>query len=54
VLQEAVNKFKCWHSGCFPLVGVPVFKAEAHLTVFKLFDAVVGDGNPVDIGCKVF
>ena len=54
MLQEPVDKFKRRHSGCFPLIGVAVFKAEAHLIVFELFYAVVGDGNSVDIRRQVF
>ena len=49
-----MDKVKYWQSGCLPLIGVAVFKPEADLPFFKLFDAVVGDGNSVDIGRQVF
>ena len=54
MLQEAVDKIKYRQSGCLPLISVAVFKPEAHLPVFKLFDAVVGDSDSVDIRRQVF
>ena len=49
-----MDKFGCRHSGGLPLIGVAVFKTEAHLPVFKLFDAVVVDSDSVDIRRQVF
>ena len=53
MLQESMDKIKCRQRGCFPLISVAVFKPEAHLPVFELFDAVVGDSDSVDIRRQV-
>ena len=44
-----MDKIKYRQSGCLPLIGVAVFKPEADLPVFELFDAVVGDSDSIDI-----
>ncbi len=49
-----MDKIKCRQSGWLPLIGVAVFKAEGDISVFELFDAVVGDSDSVDIGRQVF
>ena len=54
MLQEAMDKIKCRQSDCLPLISVAVFKPEADLPVFELFDAVVGDSDSVDIRRQVF
>ena len=53
MLQEAMDKIKCRQSDCLPLISVAVFKPEADLPVFELFDAVVGDSDSVDIRRQV-
>ena len=37
----------------FPPGASAFFDAEGNLPIFECFQAVVGQGNPVDIGCKV-
>ena len=54
MLQEAVDKIKSRQGCCFPLIGGAVFKPEADLVVFELFDAVIGDSRSVDIRGQVF
>ena len=34
MLQEPMDKIKCWQSGCLPLIGVAVFKAICSLPPF--------------------
>ena len=54
MLQEAMDKIKCRQRDCFPLISIAIFKPEADLPVFELFDTVVGDSDSVDIGGQVF
>jgi hypothetical protein len=54
MLQEAMDKIKCRQRGCLPLISVAVFKPEADLPVFELYDTVVGDSDSVDIRRQVF
>ena len=49
-----MDKIQYGQSGGLPLIGVAVFKAEGHLVVFELFDAVVGNRDPVDVRGQVF
>ena len=51
--QKAADKLHCRNRLDFALVGVAVFNAESDRTIFELFDAIVGDGHPVDIRCQV-
>ena len=54
MLQEAVNKIKSRQRCCFPLIGLAVFKPESDLIVFEFFDAVVGNGDSVNVRRQIF
>ena len=54
MLQKPMDEIKCWQGECLPVTSMAVFKSEADLPVFELFDAVVGNSDSVDIGRQVF
>lgn len=53
VLEKAAQEFQRRKTHCFPLSGVGILVTEPHLVVFQGNDAVVGDGDPVDIAGEV-
>ena len=54
MLQEALHEFKSGQCCGFPQSGLTVFMPEGYESIFKLFDAVVGNSDPLDVGGQVF
>lgn len=54
VLEESSDEFFCRKSHRFPLSAAAGSEAEGHLSIFELFDAVVGDGDSPDVRGQVF
>jgi len=54
VQEEPSDKLHCGDGDRFCLVFLPVFGGEGYHAVFKFFDAVVCNGHPMGIACKIF
>jgi hypothetical protein len=53
MLEEAVDERFSGQRQTFPPSAVPLLEAERDVPVFQRFEAVVGEGNPVEIGSEV-
>ena len=53
MLQKSAHEFQCRQAHGLPFPGVGILVAERHVIVFQGNDAVVGDGNPVDIAGEI-
>ena len=53
MLQVAAQEFLCRQSHGFPLVGVGILIAERHLAVAQGEEAIIGNGDPVDVAPQV-
>jgi hypothetical protein len=54
MLEKPVDEFQSRESCPFPLISLGVFVAECDLIVFNAYNAVIGKGNAVNIGCQIF
>ena len=54
MLEKPVDKCHSTHSGRLPLIGLGILVAESDLMVFNAYNAVIGNGDAVNIGCQIF
>ena len=54
MLQEPMHEVEDRQRFRLPPIGTAVFEPVGYLSVFERFDAIVGDGRPVDIRSQVF
>ena len=53
MLQKAAQELHCRQTHGLPFTGGCILVTEGHMFVFQVYDAVIGDGDPVDIAAHV-